>query len=157
MCLVQIVTSLNAINNFVHAALGKPGWALSYNGCLAVLMGVSFAVCAGWGLNGMIVPWVTTYVLLCLGWLLISLRSLGIGYDSYLHALSGPAVATAAMAVSLVIGKAVTSLPAAERVGHLGQFVAVCGLGAVVYAAVLWMVDRSYVRRLSRMAVGEAV
>ena len=42
LCLAQIITALNAVNNFVHTSQGRPQWRLYFYATLALFMALSF-------------------------------------------------------------------------------------------------------------------
>ena len=149
LCLAQILTNMNAINNFVHAAQGRPQWSLYYHLCCVICMPASFAVAAESGLNAMVVPWLSTYAVLCIGWVLISLRKLGITVSRYASTLSKPVLATGIMSVVMLAANDYVLRPyrSASPVAFLPAGVA----GVAAYAAFFWLFDREYLFSLRRL------
>ena len=83
LCLAQIMTSLSAINNIVHNALGMAELSMYFNGLCAIFMTVSFYFAASYGLNTMIYPWCFTYFILCAAWICFTLKKLEISLYRY--------------------------------------------------------------------------
>ncbi len=102
LCLTQVLTSLNAVNSFVHNAQGRPKWSMIYHGICAVFMPVSFYVAVQYGLNAMVVPWFTTYVFLCFGWIFVTIKKINIGLGSYISNIRHQLFATVAMIVPVL-------------------------------------------------------
>ena len=85
LCLAQIMTSLSAINNIVHNALGEAELSMYFNALCAVFMTISFYLAAAYfGLNAMIFPWCITYFLLTAGWIYFTLYKLKISFYRYI-------------------------------------------------------------------------
>ena len=64
LCLAQIIVAINAVNGFVHSAMGRPSRNLILNITMVVFMPISFYVAAQYELNTILVPWFTTYVII---------------------------------------------------------------------------------------------
>ncbi len=153
LCLAQIMTSLNAVNNFVHAAQGRPNWGVRYQLWSIILMAFSFALAVPHGVTGMAIPWVSTYLALCSANIYLTLRKLGIGLWAYGRSMAQPITGTAAMAGMFLLANGLgTLVPHAS--GGRTVVVAVAGtLGLAIYAAYYWFFDRDYVRTLWQLAV----
>lgn len=151
LLLAQILTSMNALNNFVHAAQGRPRWGLYYYACSAVCMPVSFAFAARYGLDAIAVPWLTTYVVLCVVWIWLSVNKLGIGLPAYLGALSTPFGASALMSVVLY-GASHYAIAAWGDSYRLAVVLVSGTLSVLVYAAYYWWFDRDYLLSLKTLA-----
>ena len=152
VCLAQILTSMNALNNFVHAAQGRPRWSLYYNLCCVICMPASFAVAAPFGLNAMAVPWLSMYAALCVGWIVISLRKLGVGIGRYIDAVSRPLAATGVMSIVLfaVEGYSTAHVGTPSRILVLSA----AGLaGTAAYAGYFWYFDRDYLFSLKKLTM----
>jgi O-antigen/teichoic acid export membrane protein len=149
LCLAQILTSLSSINNFVHSAQGRPGWSLYYNIASAVAMSVSFFFAAKHGLIALTLPWVSTYLVLCTGWMFISIRKFGITLGRYSRNMLHPIVATSIMAAVLVIIRGASHMPSSKvlQVLFLVGFVV---LGGVLYASYFWFLDRNFLLTLRK-------
>jgi O-antigen/teichoic acid export membrane protein len=151
LCLAQIMLSLNAINNFVHVSQGRPQWGLYYNIAGASLMPLSFYFAVQHGLEAIIVPWVSTFIVLCVVWIRITLRKIEIGFSRYLNNLFHPMAASLLLLISLslfnngigridffnthLIVKVLTSLVA----------------GGSVYLGYLWFFDRAFLRNFKML------
>lgn len=99
LCLAQIITSLCANNSYVHLSKNRPHWIL-WNQCVfAVVMPTSFFFAVSFGLKGLVVPWLSVYVVLKLGWLIITLHSIGVSLSRYLDNLLHPVLGSLVMLV----------------------------------------------------------
>ncbi|MCB9059521.1 MAG: lipopolysaccharide biosynthesis protein [Calditrichae bacterium] len=97
LCLIEIFTAMNSINNYVHISQGRPNWSLSYNTVTAILMAVSFYFAVQFGFMAILIPWFTTYIFLRVSWMLITLRKLGIPAFSYVKNIRHIFIASALM------------------------------------------------------------
>lgn len=144
LCLAQLFIALNANNSFVHLAQGRPQWGLYYQLACAVLMPVSFYLVVPYGLNAIVIPWLTINPILCLVWVFITIRKIGISVSAYGANIKGSALASAAMVVTVVAlrhGFSSASLHASPAV-QLGLCVAAGGLA---YFLVIWKLERSII------------
>lgn len=148
LCLSQILISMNSINNFVHAAQGRPKWALYYNMVSVIAMPISFYFAVQHGLNAIAIPWVTTYLLLCILWIYISIRKFGIGISQYLANMRHPFIGTSIMSISLLllnycnryVGKALEPV----------LFVVSVMIGVLAYSCYFWFANRDFVKNLKK-------
>lgn len=140
LCLAQVMVSLNAINSFVHNAQGRASWSSMYTVVCAILVPVSFFFAVPYGLQAVLIPWFTTYVVLALSWIAITTRKIGISPRAYLSGLTIPFAATVTMAVAIKMA----SNFGEDYLGSLGPFYALtikCGIGAFSYIMFLWIFD----------------
>ena len=104
LCLAQIVTSINAVNNFVHAAQGRPAWSLCFNMVMALVMPISFYLMINTkSLFSILIPWLTTYIIFNLLWIYITLKKIDIHVNRYLKTIWAPLSAVTAMAICLTL------------------------------------------------------
>ena len=141
LCLAQIPVSLNAVNNFVHNARGRPSWSTFNTAVCATLVPISFFVAVPYGLEAALIPWFTTQVVLSVVWSAITTRTICITPRVYLKGLSVPFTATVAMATAVQL---VTALgdDYLRSLGPLCSLTIKCGVGAAVYVTLLWVYDR---------------
>ena len=74
LCLSQIFLAMTSINNHVHNAQGRPGWGMCYNAACALFMSISFYFAVQHGLNAIIIPWMTTFIFMCIIWITITIK-----------------------------------------------------------------------------------
>ncbi|MBC8440653.1 MAG: lipopolysaccharide biosynthesis protein [Deltaproteobacteria bacterium] len=149
LCLAQIITSLSAINNIVHNALGKAELSMYFNGLCAVLMTISFYIAAVYyGLDAMIFPWCGTYFLLCAGWIYFTLYKLGISIVQYISNILFVFISVGLMYIS-VKGYSIYSylLPWADS-GQILTLITKIVVGGLVYVGTLSVFDRELFRDL---------
>jgi O-antigen/teichoic acid export membrane protein len=151
LCLSQIITSLNALNSFVHSAQGRPKWSLYYNIVSAICMAVAFFLAVPYGLYAITLPWVTVYLVLCLGWIYISIKKFGIPLSKYLVNIKHPFIATAIMAIILFILHSKSIFPMfSSKLFVYPVFVGLIMLVVVVYCGYFWFIDREFVFSLKK-------
>lgn len=147
LCLSQIFTALNAINNFVHNARGKPMFGIYINVLLTFTMTLSFFVAVKYGLSAIVIPWITTYVVVCLFWIFFTAKSLGISVSQYLQNILHPLVATILMAlVVLVVQQGMGHWSSDGKWGTDFLALLICvASGGVVYIGYYWLFDRGLI------------
>lgn len=150
LCLVQVMTAMNAVNDFVHTAQGRPEWPMYFNATMALFLPISFYFAAQRGLNGMLLPWCTTYLFICAGWIIVTLNKLGIAVTAYLKNLHVPVISVFLMAFVLVTTgyllkisvPALTSFP---------LFISKVCIGSLTYMLCVWCFDKNLLKNAVRM------
>jgi len=153
LCIAQIFIALNANNSFVHSAQGRPKWGLYYQLACAVFMPVSFYLIIPYGLNAIIIPWLTINPILCLVWVYITIRKIGITVPTYCANIMGSIVA------SVVMVCAVTALRyGVDRAPFdlvLGAQLALYVIGGgVAYLLVLFKFERALIDKVAESVSG---
>lgn len=145
LCLAQIMTSLSAINNVVHNALGKAERSMYFNGICALFMTISFYIAATQdSLDLMIYPWCVTYFLLCSGWIYYTISKLEISVYRYLSNMFFVFVGVGAMSISVVACGMYSFLIPLSDVGNIYLLLAKIVIGGIVYAGTLILFDRKF-------------
>jgi O-antigen/teichoic acid export membrane protein len=145
LCLVQIATALNAVNNFVHTSQGRPHWRLSYYAACAVMMPLSFSLVVDYGFRAILIPWLTTYMALCVTWIWITLRRIDIRLVDYFRALRTPVASMLAMSVALLVVTGLTRHWFASSATAASVATRVF-CGGLVYCAAFLALDRRFFR-----------
>lgn len=153
LCLAQIFIALNANSSFVHFAQGRPQLGLYYQLVCAVLMPVSFYLVIPYGLNAIIIPWLTINPILCLAWVYITIRIIDIKLSEYLRNIMGVMVASTVMFISVKVLRYLLSLGAFDYspVFQLGVCLI---LGCFSYCLILWKLERELVSKIKRYLLG---
>lgn len=147
LCLVQVMTSLSAINNTVHNALGKAELSMYFNGVSAFLMTLSFYVAATYyGLNAMIFPWCFTYILLSGFWICFTLVKLDISFYRYLSNMKFVFISLGLMCIAVWGCSLCFSLYPSVSIGYLSTLVIKISAGGLVYVGILSLFDRELLR-----------
>lgn len=102
MCLTEIVTPLSSVDNMVHGAQGRPNWFVRFNIIMLIFMPLSFYLSAPYGLNAMVVPWFTSYMVICIVWNKLTLKKIGISSFQYLKNLKSPFFAVCLMGAMII-------------------------------------------------------
>lgn len=142
LCLTEILTALNAVNNFVHGAQGRPTWFLSYNIIIVTFMPVSFYFAVQYGLDGILVPWFTTYFIICIAWIIITLKKIEIKISEYLMIFRTPVIATLIMSFAIVLCTKINNLYIPDTVNTLFILFIKILIGGIVYIGYTWLYDR---------------
>ena len=151
LCLAQILVSLNAVNNFVHTSLGRPEWRLYFNATCATLMSVSFFYAVQHSLEAVLIPWFTTYLLISLVWITLTLRQLRIPIFKYLKNLAIPFAATFVLsAVVILIEQISTSIPFTLSYEPMILILKIAS-GGICYVGFYALFDRDYLRNTARL------
>jgi teichuronic acid exporter len=142
LCLSQIMMALNAINNFAHAAQGRPHWGLCYHIAGIILMPVSFYLAVPYGLHAILIPWFTTFILITLAWIIITTNKIGIPLSRYILNLANPVIATLIMSTAvLLIDNSINHL-LTENINSCFRLSIKIGTGALFYIVSLGILDR---------------
>lgn len=153
LCLSQIITALNAVNNHVQTARGRPLWGLYFNMICVILMPISFYFAVQYGLHAILIPWFTTYLFICTIWIYITLKSLDINVYSYFTRLSTPIKGTLLMSICVFILNVYLTryFPGQNKnLLSLLLFVKII-LGGIVYVSYLWIFDKSLFNSLQKL------
>lgn len=152
LCLVQILTSLIAINNFVHAAQGRPQWGLYYYIACVIAMPISFYFAVPYGLNAILIPWTTTFLVLSSFWIFISLRKLGIKLYDYIINMLHPICGTLLMSVFLILlHKIIVSQNLHGKAVDIACLSGSVIIGSAIYFGYFWLIDKQFIFSLRRM------
>ena len=145
LCLTQILMAINAINNFAHAAQDRPHWGMFYHIAGVLLMPVSFYLAVPYGLNAIIFPWMSTFVLLCGSWILITLKKIGIPITTYIRNLMTPITASAIMMIMVSAFRYSLSSYNIIMNNNLIKFILSAGIGGLFYLGCIWFIDRNLI------------
>lgn len=147
LCLAQIMTSLSAINNIVHNALGEAELSMYFNGLCAIMMTASFYVAAAYyGLNAMIYPWCFTYFLLCAGWICFTLYKLEISFYRYFSNIIVVFIGVGLMFVAVEGYTFYSSFLPWVNTGYPAILATKIVVGGLVYVGTLSLFDRELFR-----------
>jgi len=151
LCLSQIMTALNAVNNHVQAAKGRPHWGLYFNLTSAILMPLSFYFAVKYGLHAILIPWFTTYLLICAIWIFITLTSLEIHLSSYFERLSKPVIGTLLMSISVLILSTFFTRYFPGQYNNLFLLLVKIITGGFIYVSYLWVFDKNLFYSLQKL------
>jgi O-antigen/teichoic acid export membrane protein len=151
LCLSQIMMAMNAINNFAHAAQGRPHWGLCYNIAGAILMPVSFYLAVPYGLNFIIVPWFTTFIIMCSVWILTTIKKLEISLVAYIKNIISPFIATAIMIISVYGYIHLLTVINIQDLNLIILLASKIAIGALCYIGYLWLFNRTLFYNIKKM------
>jgi O-antigen/teichoic acid export membrane protein len=103
LCIAQLIISITTQTSSANNAQGRPQWSL-YMGIIGVLLlPGSFYIASMYGLNALVIPWITVYPALRLGFTWVTLKKLDIFPSEYLKSLKHPVIATSSMIAAILI------------------------------------------------------
>lgn len=142
LCLTQIMTSLNAVNGFVNYSLGRPQLSLYFHMASAILMPVAFYFSAQHGMNAMIIPWFTVYMVVCTVWILVTLNMQDISLNVYLKNIFHPFVAVLFMFACVVGYQTIAGMLPDIFASQIFMLAGKTCVGAAVYVGYILMFDK---------------
>ena len=151
LCITQIFTALSAVNTMVHNAQGRPHWGLWYNVVRAILMATSFYFAVQYGLNAILIPWFTTYIILCTVWIIVTLNKIGIDLFTYFKKLFTPLMATLFVVIGVKSYNYITVLIPEQSINAVFNLTFEISIGALCYISYLWFFDRELFRNLRKL------
>jgi O-antigen/teichoic acid export membrane protein len=97
LCIAQLIISITSANGIANSAQGRPHWNLYVNIINVLVLPVSFYIAVKYGLNYLVIPWLTLNPLIRLGYTYLTLRKLAISIPDYFKTLFHPVLATMTM------------------------------------------------------------
>lgn len=144
LCIAQIFVSMNAINNFVHVSQGRPVWSLYYNIVSAVIMPIAFYIMVPYGLNAMIAPWISVFVVICIIWTIITLKKIKISLMEYIKNLRHPFQGSLLIALTVTaLNKIINQIPELTGLNYMKLAILIT-CGAATYFIYYWSFDKTY-------------
>ncbi len=105
LCLAQLVSCINTSTGLANNAQGRPNWNL-YSGIFCTfVIPASFFIAAKYGLNALVIPWITVIPIIKFGFTFICLHKFGVSFREYFMAMKHPAFGTTMAMFILVIFK----------------------------------------------------
>lgn len=148
LAFIGILHSVSYFTNNVFHATGRAETVLWLSALNAVTNVLAFWIAARFGLVTVSAVYVVRGYLVAPVRLRLLKRHLGVDARSYLATLGAPALACGVMAVAVLGTLSLPGLGPHARLG-LGT-----GVGAAVYLAVVWSLDRTRIRELAALARG---
>lgn len=151
LCLVQVITALNAVNNFVHTAQGRPKYRLYFYAILSILMPVSFYFAIQKGFNYILLPWFITYLITCLVWIFITLNKIGIPKVHYLKNMQIPFIATILMAIVVFMTEYLVTFSSFLNNSDLLLLIIKMSVASITYIGFFLIYDRKFLFNIRKM------
>lgn len=147
LCLSQIFTAMTPINSMVNVAQGRPHWPMYFRAGCALCVGGSFYFAVQHGLNAILVPWLTIFPCLCLGFITVTVKKIGINLLTYAKNLYVPFFATLVMSLTLsLVNLACTSVPE-NALGHALRVCFKIAIGGVAYVGTFFVLDSTFLKK----------
>jgi O-antigen/teichoic acid export membrane protein len=143
LCLAQILTSMVAVNNFVHNAQGRPHWSVIFNVACAILMSISYFLVVPYGLEAIIIPWFSTYVILSISWIVITVKKIDLSILVYLKKIFHPFLATAGIFVGINLFKYLNNILGIGISNTLYLVLIQILLAGFIYIGYFWFFERN--------------
>jgi len=103
LCIAQSIIAFTTPNSYANNAQGRPHWTLFISIICALLLPISFYIASKYGLNALVIPWISVYPVLRLGFTWVTLKELGISKYDYLKSFKHPVFATSIMITAILI------------------------------------------------------
>jgi teichuronic acid exporter len=151
LCLVQILTSLIAVNNIALNAKGRPQRSLLFNIAMTVCLVPSFYFATKAGFKTILIPWFTVYIILAITLVLHTLKKLHIKLTTYLNVLKPSLIAVLLMTLAI---KIIQLIPF-HQINF--QYIKITTLsiniltGALVYGLIIWLLDRTIFTKFRKL------
>jgi O-antigen/teichoic acid export membrane protein len=142
LCLAQISISLNAVNGFVHNSLGRPNVTFAYHLICAIIMPISFYYAVRGGLDTILIPWFTLYVLIAIIFTIFTLRVMGVSLTTYLKCMINATLGTVLMSLAIIYLQQGLHLECISKYLMIQVAIQVI-IGATVYTLYMWNFERS--------------
>lgn len=145
--LLPAIMPLRMISNFLPSAIdavGRPDISVRNLISACVVLPIGFIIGANWGIMGLCIAWLAGFPLVFMGNLVRILPALNIRAVQFIQATIHPILAAAAMYLSIA-GLSLWLPPALDAWLRL---IVLLPVGAVVYVACAWMIDRNGFREV---------
>jgi O-antigen/teichoic acid export membrane protein len=152
LCLVQIVSSLLAVNNYALTAKGNPYQSLVFNAVMTILLVPSFYFATKNGFKTILIPWFTVYIIMGIGLVFHTLKKLQISIFKYIFALKEATIAALIMSCVLHFERMI-KFSFIVNFFHLDIVILVTLVlsGSVTYILSIWILDRTIIKRILSM------
>lgn len=104
-CFVQILRMMNAPNENLFIALGKPQYSMNMNLLSVIMLIASFVVAVKWKMAGLIMAWVVVLPVVYVLWTYFTLAMRGLRVRQYLAALKPAIYGSLMMVIILMAGQ----------------------------------------------------
>ena len=144
LCASQVFLTMSSINDGVNNSLARPSWPMVFHGTCAIIMSISFYFAARHGMHAMLIPWITIFPLLCIGYLFVTSTKIDIGFISYLRNLSMPVMATFMMAITISMSQVALKYFQISNLNIWIILIFKIALGSLSYIGFLLFFDRNF-------------
>ena len=151
LCISQLIISITTACVVATNALGNAHWNLYLNIINVIVLPFSFFIAAKYGLNYMVIPWLTVSPLIRLGYVTITLRKLGISISDYFRALMHPLIGTFVMVLVLILVKYLYFHNLVQPIDSKYYLFLIMMTGAISYAGYVMTFRRDFVTALVRL------
>jgi len=151
LCIIQIVTSLLAVNNYALTAKGNPYQALVFNAILTITLVPSFYFATIKGFETILIPWFSVYLILSLGLVFHTLKKLNISISLYLSSLKIAFISVLSMSLALYLIKTVPTTFINFPGKEIFLLIIYILTGALVYLFSVWALDRTVILKLLKL------
>ena len=152
-CIVQIFRLLNAANENVFIAIGKPNYSLYMNVIFGVLFAASFLIGVKWKINGMLVTWLLLMPFSYIIWTIFTLWYLKIKIKNYFKALKTSVYATIIMSIVVLFLKMYLINGFESRLLIGAKISLIIVLGSVSYIITVILKDPEFIKNIIKSVI----
>ncbi len=151
LCLVQIFTSLIAVNNYALNAKGRPQRTLLFNLSMTICLVPSFYFATKYGFKTILIPWFTIYFVLAILQVLHTLSKLKISIASYLTVLRPSVIAVVVMGIAVLLAELIPfSLSHYANMKFIALSTKIL-IGGFVYIGIIALIDKTSLLKVKKM------
>ena len=151
LCLSQIFMALTAANTFALAAQGRPDYGLKFNIACAIIMPISFYFAVKYGLNAMIIPWMLSFAILCIAWILFTIYIMGINLKEYSSAIKSPVIAISLMTIAVASFRYQATTIGFINNNVVYKFILSTIIGGSIYIGYFLLFDKELIIKLKNL------
>lgn len=142
-CVAKLCESLVSYNSAFFNATSRHREVPTFHLLVLVLITAAILLTALHSFEAVLIPWLTLYPLLCLGWIVYGLKRYSLSLRRYLAGAWDGSKAAVAMAIVLIAVKLLLLEP--RHLGPLTGLLLMVGIGASVFCAFLFLAQRPLV------------
>ena len=141
LCLTQLVASITTINNIANNAQGRPHWGLYFHIFNTAFLPLGFYFTCKYGINTLVLPWITIFPLICVVWILVTLKKIHITIFEYFRNLLHPIGASIFMLAGLSVVKHSGNLSIFTKTSLVPLFFLIL-IGAIIYLSYIVIFEK---------------
>ena len=146
LCISKLLTAITAHNPVCNNAQGRPHWNLYYSLVNFILLPVSFFIASKYGLNGLIIPWITVFPVLRLGYIWITIKKLDISVKAYIVSFKKPVLTVVILLVFLTMTKFLYLFLISKNIICWDYLIFITSVGGLYYLVSVFLFQKNFIK-----------
>ncbi len=146
LCISKLITAITAHNSICNTAQGRPHLNFYYNFVNFVFLPLSFFIASKYGLNGLVIPWITVFPGLRLGFIWITIRKLNISVKDYINSFKKPVFAVFFLIILLTSVKNLYLFLISKNLNSWKYLIFIVFSGTLCYLIFIFLFQRSFIK-----------